>query len=148
MSFQRFSRFLPALFCMTIIFWLSATPGETLMHNAGPLIDQVPQTIPPAVGKEPISINWLKVGHFIGYAALGATLMYGFATTVRQPGTLSLVVAVLYATTDEIHQAFVPGRSAGWQDVLLDVTAAGLAILFLVLIQRQKKRAPHASKLA
>lgn len=125
---------------MTAIFWLSGIPGDTLTRDTDPLIRQAPKIIAQPIGKKPKEISWMKVGHFVGYAALGAALLYGFERTTRQPGTRAMATAALYAVSDEIHQAFVPNRSAGWQDVALDASAAGLAILLLVLAQRLKKK--------
>ncbi len=146
MTHRLFFRFLPALACMVAIFWLSSIPGETLISSARPFFKQAPTTIPARVGKKPVRIEWLKIGHFIGYAALGAALLHGFAPTTRRPGLWAMAGAALYAASDEIHQAFVPGRHAGWQDLALDIAAAGLAILLLTLLlalaRRVKKRTP------
>ncbi|HSG50218.1 MAG TPA: VanZ family protein [Longimicrobiales bacterium] len=66
-----------------------------------------------------------KVGHFLLYATLGAALGYG---RVRSPGPvphwLLLTVGFLYAVSDEIHQSFVPGRTASLTDLAAD--AVGL----------------------
>ncbi len=141
MPFRKFFRFLPALVCMVTIFWLSSIPSETIMRGAAPLLKQAPKLVSPPIGKTQVQISWLKVGHFVGYAALGAALLYGFGSAARQPGLRALAIATAYAISDELHQAFVPGRGAGWEDVVLDVSAAGVAILIL-LIARQviKKR--------
>jgi VanZ family protein len=44
--------------------------------------------------------------------------------------TPAFVLAAAFAVTDEIHQAFVPGRQASPLDVAIDVTgiAVGLAL--------------------
>lgn len=44
-----------------------------------------------------------------------------------------LVFTVLYAATDEYHQAFVPGRVGAWTDVALDGAGALLALTFVRL---------------
>ena len=38
---------------------------------------------------------------------------------------------ILYAISDEIHQYFVPGRSAEIRDVLIDVLGANIGILLI-----------------
>lgn len=118
---------------MAAIFWLSGTPGETLARGASPLIARAPRIVTHPIGKKPTKLSWLKAGHFAGYAALGAALLYGFHGAARRPGLWATATAALYAASDEIHQVFVPGRHAGWEDVALDITAAGLAILLLAL---------------
>ena len=46
---------------------------------------------------------------------------------------LALALVFLYAGTDEFHQAFVPGRTGQFSDVMIDTAggALGLALLWL-----------------
>src|SRR5689334_13129737 len=118
-------RFVPAIFFMALIFWFSAMPADEVMRAADPLFKQAP-TI--QVGK-PVTIPWLKVGHFIGYAGLGASLLYGLRGRARRAVLAALAITLLYAITDEFHQVYTPGRHAGVDDVLLDTIAACIAIL-------------------
>ncbi len=52
----------------------------------------------------------------------------------------ALVLGLLYALGDELHQLFVPGRSAQWQDILIDATGVFLAVLLFAW--RQQRRQP------
>lgn len=83
-----------------------------------------------------------KVGHILLYATLGAALGYG---RVRSPGMtghrLLLTVGFLYAVSDEIHQSFVPGRTASLPDLAAD--AVGLLVgyaCYLALIRTGRAR--------
>jgi VanZ family protein len=62
-----------------------------------------------------------KIAHAAEYAVLGALL-------VRATGRTGLAFALgaLYAVSDELHQAFVPGRLGSPIDVAID--AAGVAV--------------------
>ena len=62
-----------------------------------------------------------KIAHAAEYALLGALL-------VRATGRagLAFTLGVLYAVSDEVHQAFVPGRLGSPLDVAID--AAGVAV--------------------
>ncbi len=62
-----------------------------------------------------------KVAHIAEYAILGALL----ARATSRTG-LAFALGVLYAVSDEIHQAFVPGRMGSPVDVAID--ALGVAI--------------------
>ena len=109
------SRWGPALVLMAVIFAASATPGEDL-PNAGDW-DTV----------------FKKGGHLLGYALLGVAYLRGLAgsrrPTVRDVGA-AVLLAALYATSDELHQRFTPGRTPAVTDVVIDVTgAAGGAAL-------------------
>lgn len=72
-----------------------------------------------------------KTAHATEYAVLGILLFFAI------PGNryvLSLFIAAVYASTDEFHQLFVPGRSGQITDVLIDSCGAiaGLLLLFLL----------------
>jgi VanZ family protein len=62
-----------------------------------------------------------KLAHATEYAILGVLLL----RAIGRPGP-AFVLATLYAATDEIHQAFVPGRQASPFDLAID--AAGVAV--------------------
>lgn len=51
---------------------------------------------------------------------------------------LAVLLASLYGATDELHQAFVPGRSADASDWLADTAGAALAVTLAVLWQRRR----------
>jgi VanZ family protein len=42
-----------------------------------------------------------------------------------------ILLCFLYASSDEIHQLFVPGRSGSFIDILLDTFGSSCAIVFL-----------------
>jgi len=52
----------------------------------------------------------------------------------------AIVVAAFYAGLDEVHQAFVPGREARWQDSMLDTLGAAIGQLVLWMWFRQKSK--------
>ena len=86
-----------------------------------------------------------KCAHFFEYAVLAIFVMRGFAgstnadpsarsTASRSVGMTFLrvvVVCALVATVDELHQHFVPSRTASPYDVLLDTTGSTCAMLLL-----------------
>ncbi len=124
-------RWLPTLFFLVAIFWLSATPGDEVARISNPLYKHAPsiQLV------KPVKIPWLKIGHVLGYSGLGISLFYGFRARTRRAAVFAVLVTLLYALTDEFHQTFTPGRHAGLNDVALDVGAAGVAILVYTLMR-------------
>jgi VanZ like family len=66
-----------------------------------------------------------KLAHAAEYAVLGLLLL----RATERP-LVSFALATLFSITDEIHQAFVPGRHASPLDVAIDATgvAIGLAL--------------------
>lgn len=49
---------------------------------------------------------------------------------------LTFLISAIFAIIDEIHQVFVPLRSAGIQDVLVDLSGAIFAITLYYLIKK------------
>ena len=49
---------------------------------------------------------------------------------------LSVFLAVLYASSDEIHQRFVPGRAGTLGDVMIDSTGALLGVVILIGVKQ------------
>lgn len=64
-----------------------------------------------------------KLAHVGEYAVLGALLLRALSATGP-----ALVLGVMYAVTDEIHQHFVPGRTASALDVVIDAVGVLLGI--------------------
>ena len=70
--------------------------------------------------------------------------------SVKYPLAMSIFLSFLYAITDEIHQIFVPGRSAQFRDVLIDTLGASFGCLLihalLTLFTRLKSNSNSNSK--
>ena len=54
--------------------------------------------------------------------------------SIKYPLTMSILFSFLYACTDEIHQIFVPGRSAQFRDILIDTFGASFGAIITYLI--------------
>ena len=67
-----------------------------------------------------------KVVHVLAYAPLGFLLVYALSRSTSSSNLIffGVFLAFLYGLTDEIHQAFVPGRDASALDVMADGTGA------------------------
>lgn len=78
-----------------------------------------------------------KIAHYSIYTLVGILLMSLMSTyKIKELNRLavSLIIGVIYASTDEIHQAFVPGRGPLITDVMLDTIGilTGICIVMLV----------------
>jgi VanZ family protein len=101
----------PVLLWMGLIFLLSARDG--LDSGGGRLRFDV-----------------AKAAHLSVYFVLGLLLMRSMATVhVRRRAWWVMVVLVLYAISDEIHQAFVPGRTPLLLDIAIDATGGLIGIV-------------------
>ncbi|GAB5466142.1 MAG: hypothetical protein Kapaf2KO_15780 [Candidatus Kapaibacteriales bacterium] len=75
-----------------------------------------------------------KIIHILAYIVVGFTafiLVEAIVTLKRNPKLmiyLSLALSILYGIADEIHQSFVPGRSADFWDVVADSIGAAIGV--------------------
>ncbi len=109
------SAYLPPILWGIVIFFLSA------------------QSSLPSFSTSLTDFIFKKCSHIFVYAVL-YFLTYR-AVNFRRPASkvknwrLPLLLCILYATTDEVHQAFTPHRSSSIRDVGYDFLGAGLAFL-------------------
>ena len=99
---------LPPLLVMAAIFYLSHQPD--LPHAPDPWLD----------------VLLKKLGHATEYTILFLLLLRAWRRdrAADQALNTSVLATAAYAISDELHQAFVPGRKANWYDVLIDVSLA------------------------
>ena len=138
------------VFCMILIFLLSAQEAKKSSQTSSELIRFLLNIIYPnfealAESKQTELISSLqflvrKSAHFMIYGMLGVFSFLSFVTyknlTARLRMLLSLLVCLLYAVSDEIHQLFVVGRSCELRDVLIDFLGSLLAISFMYIVVR------------
>jgi VanZ family protein len=96
------------------------------------LFSSLPASRIPFFGEWDLYVK--KGGHVIGYAMLGVS--YFFALPPRLSPSYraftALLMAVLFALSDEFHQSFVEGRTSTLRDVLIDALGSTAALLAAV----------------
>ena len=111
---------LPVLIWMGIIFYMSSIPGL-----------QAPHPLPDLMLR--------KMAHMAEFGALALLLVRAHeGTTGARRWTrylVPLVIAVLYAASDEVHQLFVPAREGRALDVAIDTAGATLALVAVILFR-------------
>lgn len=78
-----------------------------------------------------------KIAHFSLYTVVGILLMSLMSTyKIKQVNRICIsgVIGLLYAISDEIHQAFIPGRGPKIGDVGIDFSGVITGILIAILI--------------
>ena len=143
-----FVYWLPVLIWMAIIFSASSDPMSFShsSHIIAPILHWAFPDISDAT-VHAVVFAVRKVAHVTEYAILGLLAW----RAMRKPSAanprpwswsqagFALLLVALYATSDEIHQAFVPSRQASVWDVLLDTLGGALGLLFLWIIGRWRK---------
>ncbi|MBC7473133.1 MAG: VanZ family protein, partial [Candidatus Sericytochromatia bacterium] len=84
-----------------------------------------------------------KTAHITEYGLLTMSYFYGLTKTILKEEKFSssyifsLILAVLYASSDEFHQTFIAGRVGTYKDVLID--SIGMIISYFILSKISKK---------
>jgi VanZ family protein len=85
-----------------------------------------------------------KLLHGVEYAVLGGLLVRALRLAGLRPGVAlvaAVVIASAYGATDELHQAFVPGRSSEVADWLADTLGATVGAVLVAAALRLPGRA-------
>jgi VanZ family protein len=140
MKFNQYLRFwVPVIVVMAFIFLMStgtfSSENTTLVF--GPLL----QFLMPNISSQMVDLIHdviRKCAHVGEYFILGAVLFRAFRggsqdTRVWHWVSYSVLLAVLYAASDELHQSFVATRTASSTDVAIDSAGAVLAQIVCVL---------------
>lgn len=78
-----------------------------------------------------------KLAHFSIYTLVGILMMALMSTydiSKRKQIIVSILVGMMYASSDEIHQYFVPDRTALFTDVLIDTAGVCLGVLIVLML--------------
>ncbi|MBI3406547.1 MAG: VanZ family protein [Acidobacteria bacterium] len=131
----------PALVWSACIFVFS-TSLFTFQNTSTVLVPLLIWLFPTASPATIVSIHEFirKSSHFVEFFILSLTLLRG--VRAGRPGWRvswafsALAIAACYASFDEVHQAFAPGRTASLHDVLLDTSGAGVGQVFAAILAR------------
>jgi len=83
---------------------------------------------------------WDKLVHTLTYGIMFLCAKASFPNTKL---SIIFLLIVVIGATDEIHQIYIPGRSAGIDDFIADILGAGVGLLTLNLksyISRYKSK--------
>lgn len=81
-----------------------------------------------------------KNAHFFAYLVLGILMFNAMRRSGVDGVRWALLICVIYAISDEVHQLFVNGRGPQVKDVFIDSAGAVVGIGIYVVISRIKKR--------
>ena len=112
---------LPVLLYCVVIFIQSAYPSVVQLQDV------------------PFGDKYL---HFTGYALLGILFFRAFRSShggnrLFMVALLSISASTAYGISDEIHQYFVPCRSADVMDALADMVGSGMGVLCYFLLMEK-----------
>ena len=125
-----------------IIFYLSAQNGEESSSTSGFFTELIGAVFGHAASEAIIR----TLAHFCEFAGLGFLVCnFIFALKDKLKPFFSILVSVLYAVSDEIHQYFVPERACQLSDLAIDccgivIGVAVFCVLKIIVIKFKNKK--------
>jgi VanZ family protein len=130
----RFCRYvLPLIAWMAFIFGMSTRIGSS--QSTSGMFEAVVNGLGLALSSPEKKLTFYlcrKAGHVIEYTILSVLAVRAVqqdrATWQWRAVGTAVLLAILYAASDEWHQQFVPSRTSDWHDVLIDTAGVALGI--------------------
>ena len=133
---------------MAFIFLQSALPADLSKEESNLIVQALIEFL--HVDPKVLSFAVRKCAHFTEYLLLELSLF----ATVREydpvrlerneqwqrTALLSWGIGALYALTDEVHQAFVPGRSCEIRDMLIDSCGVAAGVLIMAALRSRRTK--------
>lgn len=129
---------------MTIVFAFSSEVGDTSSSTSGNTIRKVIEIVTNNLDEA--TMNYYvelfqplarKLAHFILYT-LGGILIYNIKLPreTKRRIAFSIGLAMIYSISDEVHQAFVPGRTGRIFDVFVDTMGASFGVIIMLILKK------------
>lgn len=139
------------IFVMTSIFMFSSDTGSESNEKSDSFIIKTAETL---LGKnlsekeeikiiEKYFVPVRKSAHFFIYLLLGFLIISyirEFDSVTKRTILLSVLICMLYACSDEIHQLAVSGRSGELFDVIIDTLGSSVGVFSYYCIDKFKMR--------
>lgn len=150
MNYKKIILLILIVIWMGSIFIFSNQRGEKSSNTSGGTINFILKKLPFVKDlneqdfsdlAEKLQLPVRKLAHFTMYA-IGGVLFYMLFNEYNLEDKNKLIysfcLCLTYAILDEVHQCFVPGRSAQITDVLIDSVGSILAIIITKKVHTKK----------
>lgn len=91
------------------------------------------QQVLPSLTLNTFDFLFKKTAHIFVYAVLYLLIFQALKETTRLTGvklwTIPLILTIVYATFDEAHQTFTPGRHGSLRDIGFDALGVSLVLM-------------------
>ena len=137
MEKNKSSTFL-VLIWMTIIFIMSSFNAEDSANQSNFIVNII-ANIFNIENVKLLSLIIRKLAHFTEYLILGTLVINMFTkNNAKKTYLLSILLCIIYAISDEIHQIFTPGRACQIKDILIDSVGSITGIYLFKLLKKRK----------
>lgn len=136
------------LLWMGVIFYFSSQTGEDSSQMSGTITKSVIRLFINDYDTLPLqqqikiydatSYIIRKTAHYLEYAVLAMFVYFSFCFFSKRKYLnygIPLLIAILYAISDEFHQSFIANRMPAFKDVIIDSLGALTMILLIAVIE-------------
>lgn len=151
-SKKKFLYIIPAIIWMVFIFYMSGKTGQESSGQSGKislfitdLLEKVRQDSPQEMQnlQDILELVIRKAAHMTEYAIL---FLLSYLETVKismsqsrfYNRSIAVLISLLYACSDEMHQLLVPGRSGKMIDVGIDMAGVLIVLICMILSKNTK----------
>ena len=128
---------------MVVIFMFSHSPSKESGDLSNKFIEKTIVSVVKTIDKnvnekkliKALTFPVRKMAHFTEYLILGVLLFLTFKSYGINDIHIPIILCVMYACTDEIHQYFIPGRACRILDVVIDSLGSATGIFLLSLFK-------------
>ena len=149
---EKESRIIPAIIWMVFIFYMSGKTGQESSGQSGKislfitdLLEKVRQDSPQEMQnlQDILELVIRKAAHVTEYAILFllsylATVKISMSQSRFYNRSIAVLISLLYACSDEMHQLLVPGRSGKMIDVGIDMAGVLIVLICMILSKNTK----------
>lgn len=122
---------------MIVIFMFSSYNGNISSMQSDGIVAMLARLIHYTGDIDILRVIVRKMAHFTEYLILGILIINACKyNSVKDMIKLSILICILYASLDEIHQLFIQGRGGRLFDVLID-TLGSLTGIFTYKVLRK-----------
>lgn len=126
------------LIWMIIIFIMSSFNAEDSANQSNFIVNIIANIL-NINNISLLSLIIRKLAHFTEYLILGTLVINMFTkNNAKKTYLLSILLCIIYAISDEIHQIFVPGRACQLKDILIDSVGSITGIYLFKLLKKRK----------
>lgn len=151
-SKKKFLYIIPAIIWMVFIFYMSGKTGQESSGQSGKislfitdLLEKVRQDSPQEMQnlQDILELVIRKAAHMTEYAILFllsylATAKISMSQSRFYNRSIAVLISLLYACSDEMHQLLVPGRSGKMIDVGIDMAGVLIVLICMILSKNTK----------
>lgn len=151
-SKKRFLYLIPVIIWMIFIFYMSGKTGQESSGQSGKislfitdLLEKVRQDSPQEMQnlQDILELVIRKAAHMTEYAILFllsylAMVKISMSQSRFYNRSIAVLISLLYACSDEMHQLLVPGRSGKMIDVGIDMAGALIVLICMILSKNTK----------